>query len=87
MLVLGGSGLHAYVQYRRRGRKMPTSERWIYGSFSLVMLFGTLASFGALILAVMYDRMRGPFDFGLFSLLIFLVYVVFLLGATRRARL
>lgn len=87
ILVLGGAGLHAYVRYRMRVHRPPVSERWVFWSFSVVLLFGALASFGALMLAILYNRSKGPFDFGLFSLLIFLVYIVVVSGMTRRARL
>jgi hypothetical protein len=86
LLVLAACGVHAYVQYKRRGDKMPTPERWMFLAFSFVFLFGTVANFGAAVLSWKVGSTRGPFAYGGFSLLIALLYLVFSVGVGQRRR-
>ncbi len=86
VLVMAGLGLHAYVQYRRGGRQMLTPERWLFLLFSAVFLFASVANLVAATLAVQYHSRRGPLNFGIFSLLLFVVYFVFAHRAYRRER-
>lgn len=86
LLVLAACGLHAYVQYKRRGSKLPTPERWLFLAFSLVFLFGTVANFGAATLTAKVGTTEGPFNFGEFSLLIAVLYVIIGFGLRQRRR-
>ena len=84
LLVIAVLGVHAYVQYRRRGHTMLTPERWIFFSFSVAMLFVVIANFITIVLACKLDMKKGPFNTGIFSLLVFLLYLVYIGGHTRR---
>lgn len=85
MLILAGFGVHAYVQYRRRGRLL-TPERWLYFSFSVVFLFAVVINAILAALAVGLELRYGPFNTGIFSLLVFILYLIFAGGAMRRTR-
>ena len=86
LLILAALGVHAYVQYRRRGASLLTPERWIFLAFSLIFLFGTVANFGAAMLALKVNIKQGPFGFSNFSLLILVLYLIFSVGVARRMR-
>lgn len=86
LLVLAACGLHSYVQYKRRGSKLPTSERWLFLVFSLIFLFGTIANFAAATLTAKVGATTGPFNYGDFSLLIAVLYVVFSFSVKQRRR-
>ena len=86
LLVLAACGLHAYVQYKRRGTKLHASERWLFLAFSLILLFGTVANFAALALAIKAGAKGGPFNFGVFSLLIAVLYLIVNFGISQRRR-
>jgi hypothetical protein len=86
LLVLAMCGLHAYVQYRRRGRKLNTSERSLFFTFSLIFLFGTAVNFGAAAMTWKVGAKSGPFNYGEFSLLIALLYMCFNFGVGLRRR-
>jgi hypothetical protein len=84
LIVMAAFGVHAYVQYRRHGQKMLTPERWIFFIFSLAMLFAVVVNFITLILAAKLEMKQGPFNTGIYSLLVFLLYLVYVGGLTRR---
>lgn len=84
--MLATCGLHAYVQYKRRGTKLHASERWLFLAFSLILLFGTVANFAALALVAKEGGRGGPFNFGVFSLLIAVLYLVVNFGISQRRR-
>jgi hypothetical protein len=83
-LVLIGFGLHAYVQYKRHGKDMAAPERWAMVIFSVIFLFGTVVNLTALVIAYERQQKQGPFEFGLFSLIIAIIYLVFLYRSHRR---
>jgi len=83
-LVLIGFGLHAYVQYRRHGADMAAPERWATIIFSAVFLFGTIVNLVAFMIAYARQQKQGPFEFGLFSLIIVIIYLAFLLHHSHR---
>lgn len=85
LLLLASFGVHAYVQFRRRSQ-VPTPERWIFFTFSIALLFGVGANFIAIVLAAKLDILQGPFGTGMFSLLLFFLYLIFAAGVTRRVR-
>lgn len=86
ILVLAMCGLHAYVQYRRRGKKLNSSERSLFYTFSLIFLFGTAANFGTAALTWKIGAKSGPFNTGEFSLLIAVLYMCFNFGVGLRRR-
>ena len=85
VLILAAFGVHAYVQYRRRG-KLLAPERWLYLSFSIVLLFAVVVNSVMAVIAAKTDLRQGPFNTGIFSLLVFILYLIFAGGAMRRAR-
>jgi len=86
ILVLALFGLHAYVQWRRRGEKIPGAERLVFLAFAVAFLFAVVANFDALQLAVKLGIKKGPFNFGLLSLLLSILYMIFAVRVARRAR-
>lgn len=87
LLIFALFGIHAYVQYRIRGyQKTPAPERWVFFAFSLILLFGIIVNFVAAVLAATHDIKQGPLNYGTFSLLMFLLYVVFAFGVAGHKR-
>lgn len=87
VLIMLAFGLHSYVQYRRRGGQTPAPERWVFFVFSIAMLFGVVVNIDMLVMAAKLDVKQGPYNTGVFSLLVFMLYVVFAGGIGRRKRL
>ncbi len=86
LLALAMCGLHAHVQYKRRGKMLNPSERWLFFVFSILFLFGTVANFGAATLTWKIGTKSGPFNYGEFSLLMALLYMTFNFGVGLRRR-
>lgn len=86
LVILAMFGIHAYVQYRVRGGKAPAPERWVFLGFSVILLFGIVVNFVAAIIAAKHDIKQGPVNYGTFSLLVFVLYLVFTFGVARRTR-
>ena len=86
LLALAMCGLHAYVQYKRCGRKLHASERSLFFVFSLIFLFGMAANFGAATMTWKVGAKSGPFNYGEFSLLIAVLYMCFNFGVSLRRR-
>lgn len=86
LVVMASCGLHSFVQYKRRGKRLNASERWLYLAFSLVFLFGTAANFGALTLTARIGATTGPFNNGEFSMLSAVLYFVVNFWVSQRRR-
>lgn len=86
ILILSAFGLHAYVQYKR-GVKLSTPERWVFISFSAAMMFAVIVNTASIAFAAKLDLRKGPFNIGIFSLLLFVIYIIFTGGVIRRRRI
>ncbi len=86
ILVLASFGIHAYVQYRRRGKETPTPRRWVYFSFSLTLAFAVVVNMAMLILAVRCGIKGSQFKTGVFSFMIFMLYLIYASNITQRAQ-
>ena len=86
LVVLALCGVHAYVRYRQPGGRLAVPERWAFFAFSLILLFGAMANLRASLLAARQGIERGPFNTGVFSLLVCLLYLIFAAGVSRRIR-
>ncbi|MEN6371110.1 MAG: hypothetical protein ABFD64_03770 [Armatimonadota bacterium] len=85
ILILTALGLHAYVQYKRQTR-MSTPERWAFLAFSVVMMFGVIVNVVSIAFAAKLNLRKGPYNFGSFSLFLFIIYLIFAGGITHRKR-
>jgi hypothetical protein len=63
---------------------MPTPERWVFFAFSVAMMFGVVVNVDMIVLAAKLDVRQGPYNTGIFSFLIFILYVVFVGSVDRR---
>jgi hypothetical protein len=84
LVVLALCGAHAYARYRRPGGKVAVPQRWAYLAFLLIFLFGVIANLLAVFLAARRGIQQGPLNTGIFSLLLFLLYLAFAAGVGRR---
>ncbi|MEN6520412.1 MAG: hypothetical protein ABFD46_04575 [Armatimonadota bacterium] len=85
ILILTALGLHAYVQYKRQTR-MTVPERWAFLAFSVMMLFGVIVNTASIAFAAKLNLRKGPYNFGSFSLFLFIIYLIFVGGITHRRR-
>lgn len=86
VLVLSGFAWHAYAQCKRYGNKMLSSERLTFLMFSVILASGVLVNFVAIFYALEFNLKQGPAGFGIYSLFIAIVYLVFSYRSARRVR-
>jgi hypothetical protein len=86
ILVLSGFAWHAHMQCRHHGKEMLTSERMTFQVFSFILPSGVLANFVAIFYTLHFNLTQGPEGFGIFSLLLAVVYLIFFFRSARRVR-
>ena len=87
VLILGAMGVHAYLQYRRKRSRITEPERWALLGFTFVLAIASIFNLYPLFRVLKYGDKQGPFNFGVFSLLIFVLYIIFASGVKRRTRI
>ncbi len=87
LLVLAALGIHAFVQYRRRDKKMATPQRWVFLSFAVALGCTAAVNFAMILLALGLTIKRGPFNTGMLSLTMFILYIIYIgISSNRRPR-
>lgn len=84
LIILTGLAMHAYKQYRVQGSKMLVSRRCAFFMFCSIFIFGAAANSVAIMSAIEFNKWQGPYNYGMFSMLMSVIYLVFLGRVTYR---